>query len=464
MRRLASNFLSTIGGDVLRRLLGFCTIAYLARTITTEDFGLLNIGFTVLSYALMASSGGMNMFGAREIARGLGDELVSSLVSVKLAASLIVYALTGIVVLLFVSSPTLAAFVLLLCVSLFIQAFLLDWFFQGKEQMYIIGMGRFVAALVYFLLTVIFVHSSADLLRVAFAAIAGDLLATTLLFAVYRKQRPGARLRFSLRGWKAFVTQTVPLGAGTILAHFSINLPPIVIGIVMTNTDVGMYSAAGKMVFFLLMFDRVLGTLLLPASARLFTLDPDTLAERLNTALRWILITALPLCAGGTLLAGQLMTFLFGSQYLPAAVVLRVLIWYMLFTMIHTVYTSGIIAVGKEKEYSRVMMVSAALYALSVAVCTKLFGLVGASAAVVGSEALTLVLMRRAFHTTMKTIVPRSLPMILAAVLVMTAVLLVLPSLHVALAILIGAGVYGLILFVTRTLTAADLLSLVRRT
>jgi O-antigen/teichoic acid export membrane protein len=350
-----------------------------------------------------------------------------------------------------------------LCLSLFVQAPLLEWFFQGKEQMYVIGAGRFASALVYFLLTIMFVHSSADLLRVAFAAVAGDVLATTLLLALYHKQLPESRLRFSIAGGKTLLSQTVPLGAGSILAHFSVNLPPIVIGIVMTNTDAGLYSAASKMVFFLLMFDRVLGTLLLPASARLFTLDPEALAERLNTALRWILIAALPLCVGGALLADQVIVFLFGSQYQPAAIVLQVLVWYMLFTMIHTVYTSGIIAVGKEKEYSRVMMMSAALYAVSILICTKLFGLVGASAAVVGSEAMTLVLMRRAFHNTMKTIVPRSLPMILVAVAAMAAVLFVLPSLHIIVTILIGAVVYGAVLFITRTLSAADFLLLVKR-
>ncbi|HEV8539187.1 MAG TPA: hypothetical protein VGR15_09760, partial [Bacteroidota bacterium] len=67
MKRLASNFIAIIASDIGRRVLGFLTIAFLARTITTSDFGAINIGFAVLSYALVSSAGGLGAFGAREV-------------------------------------------------------------------------------------------------------------------------------------------------------------------------------------------------------------------------------------------------------------------------------------------------------------------------------------------------------------------------------------------------------------
>src|ERR1051325_6690870 len=97
MRRLTSNFLFILGSDVARRLLGFATIAYLARRIGVEEFGIISIGFAVLSYALMVSSGGLGAFGAREVARGATIEFINAIVSLRIVAAIIVYCFVGLV-------------------------------------------------------------------------------------------------------------------------------------------------------------------------------------------------------------------------------------------------------------------------------------------------------------------------------------------------------------------------------
>src|SRR5260221_2066567 len=134
------------------------------------------------------------------------------------------------------------------------------------------------------------------------------------------------------------MTQAVHIGGGSMLAQASINLPAIVIGILMTNADVGVYSAASKIVFFFLFVDRVAGTLLLPASSRLHASSPETLSSTLEVAVRWIVVIALPLCVGGMILAGTILPFVFGSQYEASVDVFRILIWFSLFTLLHTVY------------------------------------------------------------------------------------------------------------------------------
>ena len=73
MRNASKNLLSITGGDLSRRVLGFATVAYLARVMTTSDFGAINIGYSVLSYGLVVSAGGLGTLGVREVARGAGE-------------------------------------------------------------------------------------------------------------------------------------------------------------------------------------------------------------------------------------------------------------------------------------------------------------------------------------------------------------------------------------------------------
>lgn len=462
MKRFSKNFISIFGSDIGRRVIGFFTVAYLARKLGTSDFGVINIGFTALSYAIMTTAGGLNTYGAREIARSDSFAVVNSLLSLRLAGSLVTYGLLAIVALVLVTDPMIAKVVLVSGIALFAHAVMLEWFFQGREAMGMIGVGRLVSAVVYLLLVILFVRKPEDLLWVAVAAVIGDFVAAAVMLTVYRI-RYSAPFSFDTAGWLRMVRQSFQIGVGSMLGHFSINLPPLVLGIMVSTADVGIYSAAQRMVFFLLMLDRVVGTLLLPAAARLHSCSPESLSRTLNYALRWILIAGLPLALGGTVLADGIMRFVFGAQYAAAGKIFQVFIWYFLMTMIHTIYTAGLVAIRQETRYSRIMATGAAVSAATIILFTRLFGSLGTVSALVISEGVTMVLMRRELQKYTRTTLPKSILAVIFASVVMCFVLIGVHFPHVLLAIGSGALVYTIVLFAARGVTAADVAELASR-
>ena len=464
MKRFSKNFISILLSDVGRRVFGFLTLAYLTRRISVGDFGAMSIGMTALSYAMMASSGGLSTFGTRAIARGESLPLVSSIVSLRFVISFVAYLVLGTAAVLFVSNSLTIQFILLFGLSLFPNALFLDWYFQGKEHMGIIGIARIISAIFYLVLILLFVHSPENLFWVAIAALIGDTLASAAFIVAYKRKTPYNKLRFDLGEWKSILSQAFPLGIGSILGHFSVNAPPIILGIMLTNTEVGIYSAAGKLVFFLLMFDRVFANLLLPASTRLHAVSSDILSVMLRTAQKWIVVFALPLCVGGTLLADRILPFVFGSQYLAAADTFRILVWYFFFTLVHTIFTSGLVAIGKEGIYGKVMILSAIVYGTTVILGTFLFGVNGAAGAMVFSEAATLILMRRQFVQFVNLPMPlKVLVKSVVAVIFMSIAVLVFPTTHILLLVFFGGCVYTVAIFALRAIIAADVADLLRR-
>lgn len=463
MRRLSQNFFSIILSDVGRRLLGFLAVAYLARKVGTANFGAINIGFTVLSYAMMVSSAGLNSFGTRSVAQGAPPTIINDILSVRLVTSSVAFGLVAFVALFFIPNDLTATLIILFNVSLFAQAVLLEWYFQGREEMTVIGFGRFASAVLYLLLLLVLVRTPDDLMWVAFASVAGDMLAAAILFSTFKRQHADFHFALHLSRWKSLFAEAFPIGVGSMMAHFSVNLPPLALGILMTNSDVGIYSAASKLVFFMLMFDRVLSTLLLPASSRLHTYTPERLLSVLSTALKWIILIVLPLCVGGMLLADELLFLIYGAQYIQAADIFRILIWYFSFTMLHTIYSVGLIAIEKEKIYSKVMFVSMLIYTITIITGILIFGILGAAVAVVVSEAVTLLMMRFRFERFMQVPFPiQTVKMIVAAIL-MGVVLLFLPPVHVLLSIAIGGTIYLGTLLATRALTLHDITALTKK-
>ncbi|MBI1806539.1 MAG: flippase [Ignavibacteria bacterium] len=463
MKRVSRNFLSIIGSDIMRRILGFFTVAYLARKVGTAGFGAINIGFTIFSYALVISSAGLGSFGTRAVARGDNEGIISSVISLRLVSGIFAFLITAAVAIFCIPNATTSVLAILFCAGLIGNAFLLDWYFQGKEEMGKIGIGRLLSAAVYLLLVIAVVHSAENILWVALASVVGDLVAAFALIQIARTQGKGICIRFTLKGWKSLLQQAFPIGIGGMIAHISVNFPLIAIGIILTNSDVGVYSAANKLVVFLLMFDRVMATLLLPASSRLHAQSFELLSSTLSDALRWIVIIALPICIGGLVLADRLVPLVFGAQYLNAVVVLRILIWFFFFTMLHTVYTSGLIAIGQEKIYGRLMVISGVMYGGLVTVGTLSFGVWGAALAVVIAEAGTLLLMRQHARRLIVIHVPPKIMNATFSGIFMGVVIAFLPPFPLFLTILFGAIVYLVLLVTTRAIIADDFLNILKR-
>src|SRR5437870_940756 len=307
----------------------------------------------------MLAAGGLGAFGIRAVARGESSLEVSSVIGARLVNSIIAFLLIG-VSLIFIANRLTTILVLCFSVSLIPNAFLLDWYFQGKEAMSRVGVARTASAATYLILAARFVRSSDDLLWVAAAAVVGDCAAAGILILSYHRMNPAVRLRPSFTEWKSLTLRAFPLGLGSILAQASLNVPPLVIGIVLTNADVGIYSAAAKLVGFLLMIDRVIATLLLPASARSYSRSAAALSEVLSGSLKLMIIVGLPLSIGGTILAPRILPLVFGPQYVSSGPVFGILAWFVFATLLHTLGTTGLIAAGQEKIYTRTMAIGAA--------------------------------------------------------------------------------------------------------
>jgi O-antigen/teichoic acid export membrane protein len=463
MKRVSRNAAAILGSDLLRRLLGFFSVTYLARIIGTEGFGAINIGFTALSYCIVLSSAGLPSYGAREVARTGESGVVGRVVGARLRNALVIFALTAMLVLAVIGSSEIRLLILIFSSSVFVHSVLLEWYFQGHEEMHPIGVSRMVSAVVYLLILLVAVNSPADLYLVGVASVCADVIAAAYLLRIYLRKQGTFSIRMTTAEWFTLDRISLPFGIGSILGQISLNLPVIVLGVLVTASDVGVFSAATKIVFFLLMFDRLLGTLLLPASSRIHAIRPEQLSGVLSIARKWVLVIAVPLCAGGSILAPRLMVGLFGDAFFASGDVFRVLVWFLPLTLLHTVYTSGLIAAGREKQYSRVMMISVCIYAVTIIAGVLFSGVTGAAAAITVSEFVTLVLMWKKCSEVVRIPFDSTLVMTVISGGVMAGAVVLLQSTHLLILIPAGAAIYTALLFSTGALRLAEVRSMMER-
>jgi O-antigen/teichoic acid export membrane protein len=461
VKRLSQNLLSLISADMVRRLFGFISVAYLARVLGKEGFGAVNVGFAVLAYGMVLSSAGFPMFGTKKIAQGASLEIVGQVIGSRLISTILVIAVIILTVIAGVQNTAITWLIILFLFSLLPQIFFVDWFFQGKETMGVVSASRILQSAVYLAVVLIFVRTADNVLWVAVGSICGECAASMLLFTRFRKKFHDIHIRLtpSLRLFK----QSAPLAIGIILTTLMLNFPVLVLGILKTSSDVGVYSAASKLVYFLLMGDRILVLLFLPASARKFHDSPEKFPELLRDTLRWVLLISLPIAVGGMLIADDLIRIVFGAEYGVSASILQVFIWYFFLTMMHTIFTSGLIGAGGDKSYGKIMSITALAYFFAVSAGAFWFGPLGAAFGVVAAEGLSVVLINRALSLLVPLSPPEKILRVILSVVLMAISVVSVVQYGFLWALLMGVGSYCLFIILFRAVVWNDVKTLMAR-
>jgi O-antigen/teichoic acid export membrane protein len=461
MNRFSKNILSLFSADMARRVLGFISVAYLARILGKEGFGTINIGFAVLSYVMVLGSAGFPTLGAKKIAQGRSAELVGQVIGSRLVTTVIVLIITVVAVLSTVENTSIAWIIILFSCAVVPQIFFVDWFFQGKETMEFVSIARVAQALIYLIVVLVFVKTIDDVMWVAGGSIAGELMASVMLYKKFNAKYKEVRLR--IRPSITLFKQALPLSIGIILSTLIVNYPQIALGIFNDTSSVGVYSAASKLVYFLLMGDRVLVLILLPVSARKFSNSAEEFSSMLSEALRWILLLALPVAVGGMLISDDIIKILFGMDYLISGAVLKVLIWYFFLTMLHTIYIAGLIGVGGERSYWKIMLITAAAYLICVSSGAYWYGAIGTAFGVVIAEGFSVVLINSVLRRYVDVSMPDKIIRVIISALIMGSVVAYVIQYGLLWALLAGAASYCTFIIVFKAVVWVDVKKLLAR-
>ncbi len=395
MKRLMRSIVSLVSGDTAGRIIGFAITVYLARVLTPGGFGIFGIALAVLSHMQLIANPGIPLIETRNVAAASGSmsERIGGVLVVRMTMAIVIALLAGILVPLIVSSPELTSCILLTLLSLFPMAMFVDWVLQGKEDFVPLSIARVLGYAAYAAGVFMLIRSSADVLYAPVAFFIGNMITAAALLIGLARRYGVPKIGWTPVLWRAILTQNAPTGAAMFFGQMVFNLPPLVVGYFLGTSEAGLYTAGTKLVFLLLMADRILNAVLLPALTRLLGERPDEVPGVLTLMLKLVWLIGVPIALVGALVAPPVIDLVFGGAYDGAAVVTQVLFVYVGLTLLNSVAVCTIIATKNEGAYARRMIAGSALLSIAVIVLTPFFGIAGAAAGAAVGEAVTLILM-----------------------------------------------------------------------
>jgi O-antigen/teichoic acid export membrane protein len=458
MKRLTRSIVSLVSGDAAGRAIGFVITVYLARTLSPAGFGVFGIGLAVLGHLQLIANPGIQLVETRNIAAESGSISVriGGVLAVRIAIATVLALLAGILLPHVVSSPELASCILLSLLSLFPMALFVDWVLQGKEDFIPLSAGRVAGYAAYAVGVFVLIRSSADVLYAPTAFFIGNMVTALALLAGLAMRYGVPSVVWSPALWRSILVANAPTGAAMYFGQMVFNLPPLVVGYFLGTHDAGLYSAATKLIFLLLMGDRVLNAVLLPALTRLLTERPDEVPRVLTLLVKLIWLVGIPVALCGVLLAPGAIELVFGGVYERAAAVTQVLFLYVGLTLLNSIAVCTIVATKNEGAYARRMIAGSAVLAIAVIVLTPFFGVVGAAVGATVGEGVTLVLMAKQ-AVSLQPLVRSGLTW--RSMVVLLPVLLtgwIVRPLPVGAAVVVVLGVWGILMVLTRVVDTND--------
>ncbi len=391
-------------GEAASRVFGFLTTAVLAHRLGLDGFGQIGFVAAVMAYGVVFTDFGLMTVGARSVARNrsLAGNLVGDLAPLRFLLSLGAAAVMVLIALVLPKPGMVKWLLVLYAGAVVVQSVMLEWVFIGAEKMGLVSISRVVTNCTYFGLVLLLVRNARSVLLVPVAFGAATALGALVLFFVLVPRFGLPRLRLVPTRWRALLKSAWPIGASSLLTQLHVNLGLILLGLLATFQQTGIYNSAYRLVFFLMTLDRVFYTVFFPVVSRFLKDQPGRLAELVGTMVRMILALSIPLCVGAFILARPILGGVFSVQYAGAFPVLRILVWFLPLSMFNSLAGYTLLAAGNERRFLRNTAIGVGAAVAFNLVAVPLAGATGAALAIVAGEACLLVLMGRSLLSLVK--------------------------------------------------------------
>ena len=462
-------------GKIISTILGLFALALITRYLGQVGFGAYTTINTFLTFFAVIADLGLTLVTVQMISGSPNDEqkILNNLFSLRLVTVLLLMGLAPLIVLFLPYSQMIKTGVLITAAFFILPARnqIFIGLFQKKLSMDRAALSEIVSRVVLILgiLTVKRLDSGlTGILLVTVLSGAASFLSHYLFalrFAVIK-------LEFDLRYWQKIIAKSWPLAVTIVLNLIYLRADTLVLSLVRSQGEVGLYGAAYKIIDVLTTLPFMFAGLILPIlTAAWLNKQRAQFSQVLQRSFDFMLITALPLVIGAQFLAKPLMIFVAGPEFAEAGLILKLLIVAVAAIFLGTIFSHAVIALDCQKKMIRFYAFTGLSALTGYFIFIPRFSYIGAASITIYSEVLIAIFSAYCvFRATRFRPRLKTLGRALGAGLIMSLFIYFVPlpyqtSLGGLIAMIIGATASYLgALFLFRGISPTDLRALFKKT
>ncbi|KKU75883.1 MAG: Membrane protein involved in the export of O-antigen and teichoic acid [Candidatus Nomurabacteria bacterium GW2011_GWB1_47_6] len=372
-------------GELTSRLLKMVLIIYAARILGVANWGIFAYAISIASLFFLFSDLGLDNLVTREIAKNFKERL--SYFATAFVFRLVLLPACGILIFIFLTlfSKIPEVQEIIFIVAVFLALDLLRGFglafHRAFEQMEKEAFVKFSTNLSISVLGLLVLFTVPSLKNLAYAYLAGSSLGLLITIYTLRKYLSDILKSFSLTLVGQIWRITWPFFIAGVAAAFMTYTDMMMIGWWKTPMDLGLYSAAQRLIQFLFVAPSLIAVATFPLLSKLAEESPVKLKAILGKTISLVLLLGLPIALGGILLGREIMLIAFGEAYVGATLVFQIFLGGILATFPLVILNNYIFIQNLQKKLVVWALGSALLNVFLNYLFIPRFGIAGAALA-----------------------------------------------------------------------------------
>ncbi|MGB7957877.1 MAG: oligosaccharide flippase family protein [Minisyncoccia bacterium] len=343
--------ISNFGG----RLLKAGVVIYGARVLGAASYGVFSYAVTLAGFFCLFIDPGINSVLIREGAKSTPEErhsLFSTTLVMKAAITVLIVAAIVFIGPFFSTLP--GAKILLPLVALIVifdgtRGFLSSMF-DAEEKMEWDAAAFLAANLGILIFGFILLIRSATPYSFTSGYVIGSAIGCAAALWLSRKYFKNIVSGISVKRMGAILRTAWPFAVTSALGALLTSTDIIVISWMRTAVDVGVYSAAIRIVQLLYLVPGIISTTTLPIFSRLAKRDPTAFRLALERTVSLIFLISVPISLGGAILSSGIMRLVFGPVYVAGSIAFSILMLSLSFDYAGSVIGNAVFAYDHQKS------------------------------------------------------------------------------------------------------------------
>lgn len=389
-QRIAKNTTYAIIGNVIFRLINFFIVLSLARYLGKELFGYYGFIFAYLAIFEEIIQFGLIHILVREISRDrtkaalfLGNALI-----LRFFIVLLCMIISWLIAFLLNYSINIRLLIFIASFSLFIGVrTIFEVIFRVDLKMQYPALESIIRASSYGLLILLAVYLKLSLHTVIIFNILSGIMGLVFLVSFsWKSLRP--KLQFNPKIAAYLLKQSSPLMLSSIFLILYYRIDVIMLSKMKTFVDIGYYTASTRLVESLGIFPVTLINSIFPIISEAFKANKEVFQKICRKVFVIIFAIVLPSCILTSLFSTQVISFLYGNEFLPSYPALRILVWSNCFIFIMFLSTYMLIAIEKQAVNTVISLLMVITNVILNLLLIPRFSFVGSSIAVLISAGM----------------------------------------------------------------------------
>ena len=382
--------------QIISLIIGFIYFVYMARYLGVQNFGIFSFAIAFSGLFSIFTDIGLYQLTVREVARNnkLVGRYLGNAIPLKLALAIITFSVVALTINLLDYPHQTIIVVYLITLSVIFRSFSNTFYsiFAAHEMMEYQAIGQILNSFLLFFGVFIVIYKEYDILALAtlYLIVSIIILGYSVIITTWKFTQ--TKIEFDWIFLKSMIKEALPFGFTGVFIAIFYQIDSVMLSIMDGDAAVGVYNAAYRLVFVILIIRTTIHASIFPLLARAYIEKSKIQFELISYYLfKYLFLIIFPISVGTTILANRFILLIYGTEYIGSIIALQILIWSNVIIFLNS-YPRLFEVANRQIIFTKITAIGALLNIILNYFMIPIWSYIGASIATVVTEVIILII------------------------------------------------------------------------